>query len=269
MNTEAVSERAKSAAGLIPLAEAAGIAGCHISTLRAMIRRGELESMRGPHGAYHVSVWEVRALPLRPRGRPKREVSRTAAQELASWQGLFKTFPLSIYQRELEHAKRVATDPSLFPALYHLLSVHRLLGLGLTFRQIAHEVRISIRQARRLGARDLLWAIDRSMFTRLGGAERRRALRDAQIVNSALRHRLIAEGVRSHVPRFYSRSTPWPVKGPILVQPQPTRNNLARLRDAGLTEAEVEAVMLVGLTLDELNELMLRGARFNEADPIA
>ena len=97
------------------------------------------------------------------------------------------------------------------------------------------------------------------MFTRLGWAERRRALRDARVVDAALPARLIAEGIQSHIPRRYSRLNPWQVKGPILVQPKPTSINLARLRDAGLSEPEVEDVMLVGRTLDELNVLYLRG----------
>lgn len=245
--------------GLIPLAEAARRAGCHISTLRARIRAGELEWGRGPHGAYFVSAWEIRDLSLRSRGRPRRQIRRTKQEELASWDVLFEGLRRPLFTRELEHAKRVISDPDLFPALFHLLSVHRLRALGLTFGQIAEEVGISTRQARRLAARDAVWALHFGMFTRLGWAERRRALREAREVGARLRARLVAEGVRSHVPRLYSRLHPFSVMGPILVQPDPTRLTLARLRDAGLSEHEVDAVMLIGVTAEELNELLLRG----------
>jgi hypothetical protein len=44
-----------------------------------------------------------------------------------------------------------------------------------------------------------------------------------------------------------------------VVRPEATTLIVARLKDAGLTRREIDAVMRVGVSSDELNELMLRG----------
>ena len=45
--------------GLISLKSAAARLGCHVETLRLLVREDRMDAVRGPHGAYYVSEEEL------------------------------------------------------------------------------------------------------------------------------------------------------------------------------------------------------------------
>ena len=65
--------------------------------------------------------------------------------------------------RELELVGQVRANPDANRRLYRLVSVIRLLRLGLTFDQVAAEIGVTPRHARRLGARSLFIALRRHL----------------------------------------------------------------------------------------------------------
>jgi hypothetical protein len=73
-----------------------------------------------------------------------------------------------------------------------------------------------------------------------------------------LRARLESEGVRSALRPSKYRKGEFTLLSEV-VRPEATTVIIARLTDAGLTRREIDAVMRVGVSSDELNELMLRG----------
>jgi hypothetical protein len=85
-----------------------------------------------------------------------------------------------------------------------------------------------------------------------------RAWIEARRLVGLIRARLEREGIRSHVAKRYSRGG-WMAKYPFRVWPDDTQVARAWLRDAGLSEAEIRAVVRGGLSAEELNELFLRG----------
>lgn len=240
---------------LITLVEAARELDCSVAAVRARVRKGTLPSMLGPRGAYLVSKADLRRQPRVRPGRPRHPRPRLSHDELAAtWDLLDGLLDTREGRPHLAHAKALRHDPDSDPFLYHLVSVHRLRAAGLSYEQLADEIGISARQARRLGRRDLRWSIhlDRARHAKKADLEA------AKQVSLELRARLEAEGVRSAV-----RPSPYR-KGEFLllskvVRPEATTVIVARLRDAGLTRKEIDAVMRIGVSSDELNELMLRG----------
>jgi hypothetical protein len=153
-----------SADGLIELAEAARRVGCHVETLRIRVRDGRLRAVRGAHGAYYVDQRDLAALPKPRRGWPEpREV--TASQLERSWDLVEGTLgrARAWRDRELDLVATLRADPNANLRLYRLVSVHRLRRLGLTFYQIADELTISPRHARRLAGRSVFLALRRHL----------------------------------------------------------------------------------------------------------
>jgi hypothetical protein len=74
--------------------------------------------------------------------------------------------------RELAHVDEVRADPNRNRRLYRLVSVQRLRRLGLTFSQIARELGVTSRHARRLSDASLFLALRRELVRRDKAQER-------------------------------------------------------------------------------------------------
>ena len=155
------------AVGLLKLDEAAGRLGCHVETLRVHIRDGRLTAIRGPHGAYYLDARDVATYPRPQRGWPK-PVEFSERQLGQSWSLIEGTLPKARVwrDRELDLVDELRRHPKRNRRLFRLLSVHRLRRLGLTFSQIAAEVGISSRHARRLDAASVFLALRRELVRR-------------------------------------------------------------------------------------------------------
>jgi hypothetical protein len=174
------------AVGQVKLAEAAQRLGCHVETLRVHIRHGRLKAIRGPHGAYYLDARDLATYPRPERGWPKpREFSERQLGQ--SWSLIEGTLPNARVwrDRELDLVDELRRHPKRNRRLYRLLSVHRLRRLGLTFSQIAAELGITSRHARRLNAASVFLALRRELVRRDKAQARaeaiaaRRARRDA------------------------------------------------------------------------------------------
>ncbi|MHB8578004.1 MAG: helix-turn-helix domain-containing protein [Dehalococcoidia bacterium] len=155
------------AGGLLKLDEAARRLGCHVETLRVHIRDGRLIAVRGPHGAYYLDARDVARYPRPQRGWPKpREFSE--GQLGQSWSLIEGTLPKAMAwrDRELDLVDEIRAHPERNLRLFRLLSVHRLRRLGLTFSQIAAELGITSRHARRLNAASVFLALRRELVRR-------------------------------------------------------------------------------------------------------
>jgi hypothetical protein len=151
-------------ATLVKLDKAALRLGCHVETLRLHVRTGRLHAVRGPHGAYYVDAEELASYPRPRRGWPLPE--EFADQELErSWALVEGVLPKARAwrARELALVDEVHADPNLNRRLYRLVSVLRLRRLGLSFGQIASELGITSRHARRLSAASLFLALRREL----------------------------------------------------------------------------------------------------------
>jgi transposase-like protein len=179
---------------LIKLADAARELGCNVATLRVRVRQGTLPSVRGAHGVYLVSRADLRRQPRVRQGRPRHPRPRLSADELdATWDVLDGLLDTREGRPHVAHAKALRDDPDADPFLHHIVSVHRLKAAGLSYEQVADEIGISARQARRLGRRDLRWSIHLARARHAKKAN----LEVAKQVAVELRMRLEAEGVRS------------------------------------------------------------------------
>jgi excisionase family DNA binding protein len=151
-------------AELMRLDEAARRLGCHVETLRIRVRDGRLAAVRGRHGAYLVSETALRDLQPPRWGRvPDRVLSGV---ELAdAWASLESVVGRSGQwrQRELEIAETIFEQPSQDLPTFRLISVHRLRRGGVGFDQIASELGISARHARRLYRRRVFMALRRRL----------------------------------------------------------------------------------------------------------
>jgi len=149
---------------LVKLDEAARRLGCHVETLRVHIRDGRLTVVRGPHGAYYLDVRDIARYPRPQRGWPKpREFSERELGE--SWSLIEGILPKAMAwrDRELDLVDELRGHPERNRRLHRLLSVHRLRRLGLTFSQIAAELGITSRHARRLNAASVFLALRREL----------------------------------------------------------------------------------------------------------
>lgn len=163
--------------GLVKLDEAARRLGCHVETLRVRVRDGRLTAIRGPHGAYYLDARDVATHPRPQRGWPKpREFSER--QLGRSWSLIEGTLPKARVwrDRELDLVDELRRHPKRNRRLYRLLSVHRLRRLGLTFSQIAAELGITSRHARRLIDASVFLALRRELVRRDRAQARAEAL---------------------------------------------------------------------------------------------
>ena len=160
----------------VKLDRAARRLGCHIETLRLHIRTGRLAAVRGPHGAYYVAAEDLASYPRPRRGWPLPE--EFSDQELErSWSLVEDVLPKARAwrDRELALVDEVHANPERNRRLYRLCSVLRLRRLGLTFGQIASELGITSRHARRLSAASLFLALRRELVSRDKAEERAEA----------------------------------------------------------------------------------------------
>lgn len=155
------------AVGLVKLDEAARRIGCHVETLRVHIRDGRLVAIRGPHGAYYLDARDVARYPRPQRGWPKpRKFSERQLGQ--SWTLIEGTLPKAMAwrDRELDLVDELRSHPDRNRRLFRLLSVHRLRRLGLTFSQIAAELGITSRHARRVIVASVFLALRRELVRR-------------------------------------------------------------------------------------------------------
>ena len=152
------------ATDLTKLDEVARRLGCHVETLRIRVRDGRLAAVRGPHGAYLLSEESLRDLLPPRRGQPPARIFTNAEME-DSWSLVGSILGASERwrQRELEFVNLLRDHPNRLPALFRLVAVHRLRRIGVSFSQIAEELGISSRQARRLWHRRPYMAIRRQL----------------------------------------------------------------------------------------------------------
>ena len=161
---------------MVKLDRAARRLGCHVETLRLHIRTGRLPAVRGPHGAYYIDADDLASYPKPRRGWPLPE--EFSDQELErSWSLVEGVLPKARAwrDRELALVDELHADPELNHRLYRLVSVLRLRRLGLTFGQIAGELGITSRHARRLSAASLFLALRRELVRRDKAQERAEA----------------------------------------------------------------------------------------------
>lgn len=165
------------AVDLLKLDEAALRLGCHVETLRVHIRDGRLTAIRGPHGAYYLDARHVATYPRPQRGWPK-PMEFSERQLGQSWSLIEATLPKAMAwrDRELDLVDELRRHPKRNRRLYRLLSVHRLRRLGLTFSQIAAELGITSRHARRLIAASVFLALRRELVRRDKAQARAEAL---------------------------------------------------------------------------------------------
>jgi len=151
---------------LVRLDTAARELGCHVETLRLRVRDGRLRAWRGPHGTYFVARDELRRIEPPHRGqRPAQRLSRSQLNE--AWAPVMEVVLRSGQwrERELALAEEICDHPEMSPTIHRLISVHRLRKGGVPFDQIAEEVGISARHARRLYHRRVYMAL-RRLLTR-------------------------------------------------------------------------------------------------------
>jgi hypothetical protein len=152
---------------LVKLDTAASRLGCHVETLRVHIRAGRMAAVRGPHGAYYVDAEDLASYPRPHRGWPAPD--KFSDDELErSWSLVEGVLPKARAwrDRELALVDELHADPERNRRLYRLVSVQRLRRLGLSFGQIAGELSITSRHARRLNAASLFLALRRELVRR-------------------------------------------------------------------------------------------------------
>jgi len=244
---------------LIKLDAAAKRLGCHIETLRLRIRTGKLKAVRGPHGAYFISVRSLLRVRVRkPPARKRRPP--TAEEQEAAWESVAKRLRRQprAFDELLPFLAALKARPSLNPRAHRLLCAHGLRGLGFDVVPIAEELGVSERHARRLLRKDLVGPI--------AGAAHRWAQVEARRLVGGLRTELQSEGFRFH--RWVMRGDR--VAGPPTHRDRPrpafkvmtlNRDEKMSLRKSGLSDDQIWAIGMAGLGADELNELLLRGLR--------
>jgi len=249
----------------IKLSEAANELGCHVETLRERVRAGLLDAMRGPHGAYYVTAAALERMPPIVRSPAPR---RFTPEELErSWDAAERLVGMTERTREPELSllRSLQADPSRKPRLFRLVAAQVLQGAGLTFSEIALELGITARHARRLAARSVSIALRKEIYKQAGRTTKAAATAPAQLVVDEIRRLLGAAGVIYHVRSAKARrARPFPVDTPdglrqaFRVKKLMTAEKV-RLRANGLSEEQIHAIGLAGLGTDELNFLLLYG----------
>lgn len=275
---------------LVKLDKAARRLGCHIETLRLRIRRGELKAYRGPHGAYFIGIVSLvklvansPAAPLAPTETDLKEAWRKArlraGQELGESEAgddrrysrsgrrystrsfrTYRTARRQVHQPpELQmlvvFLDALKKDPKLHPVAYRLLLGQGLSALGFRAKQIAPALGVSQRQARRLARR-------REIGDAVFRAARRWATREARSLVAELRRQLAIEGFRFHRSSGSGGPPIHPDRPrPAFIVSTLNRDEVRGLKRAGLSDQQIWAITIIGIGSDELNQLLLLGAR--------
>ena len=244
---------------LLKLDQVAEQLGCHVETLRLRIRGGRLKAVRGPHGAYFISARSLRG--LRVRKRPPRQRRPPTAEDLeVGWRAVerrLRRVPAA-HEEAVPFLEALKKNRPINLGTYRLVCACGLHELGFQVNDIAAELGVSARHARRLIGKDPGVAVAK--------AAHRWAPVEARRIMSALRAQLQAEGIRFHQWVMRGRRRAGPPTHPD--RPRPAfkikrllQDERAGLRRAGLSPEQVWAINIVGLGSDELNELLLRGSR--------
>lgn len=161
---------------LVKLDKAARRLGCHVETLRLHIRTGRIPAVKGPHGAYYVDAEDLATYPRPRRGWPLPEKFSEPEIE-RSWALVEGVLPKARAwrDRELALVDELHAYPERNRRLYRLASVHRLRRLGMRFGQIADELGITSRHARRLSVASLFLELRRELVRRDSALERAEA----------------------------------------------------------------------------------------------
>jgi hypothetical protein len=149
---------------LVKLDDAARRLGCHVETLRLRVRDGRLRATGGPHGTYFIRRQDLLALEPPRRGQaPAQRISRSQLND--AWAPMTEVVLRSGQwrERELALAEDICRNPAISPTILRLISVHRLRKGGVPFDQIAEELGISARHARRLYHRRVYMALRRHL----------------------------------------------------------------------------------------------------------
>ena len=218
-----------------------------------------MKAVRGPHGAYFISARSLRV--LRVRTRPPRQLRTPTAEDLdEAWRAMERRLRRTpaAHEELVPFLEALKIDRTINLGAYRLVCARGLHELGFKADEIAAQLGVSVRHARRLIAKDPSVTVAK--------AAHRWAPVEARRIVTALRSQLQAEGIRFHQ---------WVMRGKRRIGP-PTHPNRPRpafkvkrlwqdervgLRRAGLSPNQVWAISIVGLGSDELNELLLRGSR--------
>ena len=244
---------------LLRLDQVAELLGCHVETLRLRIRSGSLKAVRGPHGAYFISGRSLAG--LRVRTRPTRQPRTPTIEDLeAGWRAVerrLRRVPAA-HEEVVPFLEALKINRAINLGAYRLVCARGLHELGFQVNDIAAELGVSARHARRLIGKDPGVAVAKA-------AHRWAPLEALRIVR-ALRAVLQAEGIRFHQWVMRGKRRAGPPTHPD--RPRPAfkvkrllQEERATLRRAGLSPEQVWAINIVGLGSDELNELLLRGSR--------
>ena len=244
---------------LLKLDQVAELLGCHVETLRLRIRAGRLNAVRGPHGAYFISGRSLRG--LRVRKRPPRQRRPPTAEDLdVAWRAVERRLRRApaAHEEVVPFLEALKISRAINLRAYRLVCACGLHELGVNVDDIAFELGVSARHARRLIGKDPGVAVAKAAH-RWAPVEARRIVR-------ALRAQLQAEGVRFHKWVMRGRRRVGPPTHPDRPRPAFKVKRLLHdervgLRRAGLSPEQVWAINIIGLGSDELNELLLRGSR--------
>lgn len=280
--------------GLIKLEAAAKRLDCHVETLRIRIRCGKLKAYRGPHGAYFIRTeslqrllehnargprapmakdlelaWRKSRLRLgeelarkRVRDEPRHaEIERQWEEgKIKHWSTIHRVDQLpDQYQMIVPFLQILKADPDMHRAVYRLLLGQGLGSLGFRAKQVAPVLGVSQRQARRLVRKRKIANV---VFRAAGHWAPRRAER----LVDELRRELEAGGSVFHrtMPTQSRRWRPFRREGgprPAFISKKLNRDDVMGLHRAGLSDEQIWAITVVGIGSDELNQLLLRGAR--------
>jgi DNA-binding transcriptional MerR regulator len=245
--------------GWLTLAEAAARLGCHVETLRLRFRRGGLEFRRGPHNRYYVTEEELTYLrPIRRMKRRPLEPEREDLLRQSLDRLLVDRTGLMGWQRAMLEAIR--DHPAADRPLHRALAVRALGEAGFNLRETALQLDISERQVRRLRSMTLTGAL-LAAYERGKRKERGALRRLARPVVAEIQARLAASGFRParRDPRSGKSGARDGQTARMLLVRNLSRDQIQDLRMAGLTQQQIHAISLVGIGVDELNELMLNG----------
>ena len=234
---------------------------------------------RGPHGVYLIRRSALAA--IKPPRRFRRRRLKLADLEW-TWLALGQEADQGgAHYEQLRAIGLIRRRPKLAKGLARLFDVQRLRLGGLTAAEIAGLLGISKRHVRRLTWTDLQRALDGARASAresprdelypeeahvhgvvevLNVKLRRQRARAARRTVANIQRRLASAGFRYHQrARRADDMFVTPVPPRAFNVTELDRAVVRRLLDAGLTSDEIEAIELVGIGSDELNELILNG----------
>ena len=241
------------------LAEAAERLECHVETLRKRVRKGLVGVRRGAHGRYYIDPQELPHL-----GNVRRTRRRSFADETlaAAWDHLESLVnergAFTSWQRQAFGNSR--TDAAADVHLFRLLGVHAYAMAGLGVEETAEQLTISTRQVRRLRRTTLMDGL-LAAHRRAEAAERGRLRVKARRVVRDLQRQLQESGFRParRNPHLSNSGARDGVPARVVVVRKLSHDVIRRLRSLGITEEQLDAIGLIGIGPDELNELVLGG----------